>query len=219
MKTSPAVPAWFYHVQGKDFWDVNKKNLNDMVQVYKDEVQAEYISHELWSSIDHLLAEWSLEKAEISQFQKQVIESLEVYKAVGMLLTTLETIKETRQNLEANLAKAKKAVELNKYLENNCERMLTNIMQTCEVNTLQQNNFEVKLKLKPGQLKASREPNENDFKMLGDHLIRQKFEWNIANIKAGIASGEISHEWAAKEKFELVREQSLSIKRLEADHA
>ena len=219
MRTSPAVPAWFYHVQGKDFWNTDKKNLNDMVQVYKDETQAEYITHEFWSSLDHLLAENALYNAETQPSDSATNNYAEVYKAISMILMTRETLLESRKKAEADLAKAKKAVELNKYLESNCERMLTNIMQACEVNILRRDNYEIKLKLKPGQLKASREANENDFRMLGEHLIRQKFEWNIANIKAGIASGEISHEWAAKEKFELVREQSLSIKRLEADHA
>jgi BMFP domain-containing protein YqiC len=204
--TSPAVPAWFYHVTGKDWWSNDTKNLNDAVQVYKDDKQAEYIVHEINNALDHVMAN--------DEFTREQFNS-----AVAVILQARESLAAAHTKLSLELTRAKKAVEANKYLEKQCEQLLTNILQSQDMSQLVAHDYEIKLKLKPGQLKSSAEPTIKDLQVLGEAYIRQKLEWNIANIKAGLATGDISHTWATEKGFELVREQSISIKKLETENA
>lgn len=204
--TSPAVPAWFYHVTGNEWWSLDRKNFSDAVQVYKDEKQAEYIVHEFNNALDHTIANNEMTKEQFAH-------------AVSIILQAREALAAAHSKLSLELTRAKKAVEANKYLEKHCELLLTNLLAEQDLSQLTTGNYELKVKLKPGKLKCDAEPTQFDLQVLGKAYIRQHLEWNIANIKAGLASGDISQEWASQKGFELIREQSLSIKKLEEENA
>lgn len=201
-QTSPAVPAWFYHVTNNDMFDYDKKNIDDMCQVFKDTLQASYIAHEMSQTLQTLFA------AGDTQTVKD--------KAINLLLQARETLQERKLSLDVAARQAREAVDANKYLTQRIEQELIIALNELDCNQMvTASGYEVRTKLKPGTLKSDTEPTEADYDYWGAGCVKRKFEWDIANIKAGLATGEITHEWADARGFKLIREQGITIKKSE----
>jgi hypothetical protein len=201
-QTSPAVPAWFYHVTNHDMFDYDKKNIDDLCQVFKDTLQASYIAHEMSQTLSCLFA---------SGDTKTVKD-----KAINLLLQARETLQERRLSLDAAARQAKEAVDANKYLTQRIEQELIIALNELDCNQMvTASGYEVRTKLKPGTLKTDVEPSEADYDKWGEGCVKRKFEWDIANIKAGLAAGDLSHEWAESKGFRLIRDQGITIKKCE----
>jgi hypothetical protein len=199
-QTSPAVPAWFYHVTNHDMFDYDKKNIDDMCQVFKDTLQASYIAHEMSQTLQTLFA------AGDTQTVKD--------KAINLLLQARETLQERKASLDTALRQAKDAMDANKYLTQRIEQELIialNELDCAQMTTA--SGYELRTKLKPGTLKTDLEPTESDYDLWGEMCVKRKFEWDIAGIKSGLAAGDVSHTWAEAKGFKLIRDQSISIKK------
>jgi hypothetical protein len=125
-------------------------------------------------------------------------------------------LQERRLSLDAAARQAKEAVDANKYLTQRIEQELIIALNELDCNQMvTASGYEVRTKLKPGTLKTDVEPSEADYDKWGEGCVKRKFEWDIANIKAGLAAGDLSHEWAESKGFRLIRDQGITIKKCE----